>query len=98
MSATRPCRAAVILRRSPPTRRVIHTKNGSTASENAASRQSSANIAAIVARTVVTLETIDVAVEVTTDWMPPMSEAIRAWTSPVRVRVKKASDSRCRWR
>ena len=88
----------MILRRSPPTRRVIHTKNGSRASENAASRQSSANIAMIVAITVVTLETIDVAVEVTTFWMPPMSLAIRDWTSPVRVRVKKASDSRWRWR
>jgi RNA:NAD 2'-phosphotransferase (TPT1/KptA family) len=98
MSATRPCRAAVIFRRSPPTRRVIHTKNGRTASENAASRQSSANIATIVASTVVTFETIDVAVLVTTLWIPPMSLAIRDWTSPVRVRVKNASDIRCRCR
>ena len=47
--------------------------------------------------TVVTLETIDVAVVVTTLCTPPMSFAMRDCTSPVRVRVKKASDSRCRW-
>ena len=55
-------------------------------------------MATIVASTVVTLETIEVAVEVTTFCTPPMSLAMRDWTSPVRVRVKKASDSRCRWR
>ena len=37
----------------------------------------------------VTLETIEVAVDVTTVWMPPMSFAMRDCTSPVRVRVKK---------
>ncbi len=52
----------------------------------------------IVATTVVTLEAIDVAVFVTTFCTPPMSFEIRDCTSPVRVRVKKASDSRCRWR
>ena len=98
MSARRPCRSVVIRLRSRPTRRVSHTKNGSSASENAASRQSSATIAMIVARTVVTLETIDVAVEVTTFCTPPMSLAIRLCTSPVRVRVKNASDSRWRCR
>ena len=36
---------------------------------------------------------MDVAVEVTTDSMPPMSLVIRDWTSPVRVRVKKATGS-----
>ena len=45
----------------------------------------------------VRLEAIEVAVEVTTDCMPPMSLVIRDCTSPVRVRVKKAIDWRCRW-
>ena len=55
-------------------------------------------MATIVAMTVVTFESTDVAVEVTTVSMPPMSFAIRLCTSPVRVRVKNASESRCRWR
>ena len=37
----------------------------------------------------VRFEAIEVAVEVTTDCMPPMSLVIRDCTSPVRVRVKK---------
>ncbi len=49
------------------------------------------------ATTAVKLETSEVAVEVTVDCMPPMSLAIRDCTSPVRVRVKKASDIRWRW-
>ena len=69
-----------------------------SASENSARRQSSSAIATTVASTVVTLETIEVAVDVTTFCTPPMSLAIRDWISPVRVRVKKASESRCRWR
>ncbi len=93
-----PASTSLILRRCRPTRRVRKTNSGSSASENSASRQSSSSIATIVASTVVTLETIEVAVEVTTDWTPPMSLAIRDCTSPVRVRVKNASDSRCRWR
>ncbi len=52
----------------------------------------------IDAITVVTFETIDVAVLVTTLCTPPMSFEMRDCTSPVRVRVKNASDSRCRWR
>ena len=52
----------------------------------------------IVASTVVTFETIDVAVLVTTLCTPPMSFEIRDCTSPVRVRVKNASESRCRCR
>ena len=52
----------------------------------------------IVATTVVTLDVMLVAVFVTTFWTPPMSLLIRDCTSPVRVRVKKASESRCRWR
>ena len=98
MSARRPWRSAVMRLRSRPTRRVSQMKNGSSARLKAARRQSSRNMATIVARTVVTLETIDVAVEVTTFCTPPMSLAMRDCTSPVRVRVKKASDSRCRWR
>ena len=74
------------------------TKTGSRASETAARRQSSAIIATIVALTVVTFETIEVAVLVTTFCTPPMSLAIRDCTSPVRVRVKNASDRRWRWR
>ncbi len=97
MSAMRPCWIAVILRRSTPTRRVSHTKKGSSAKENRARRQSSRMRATAVASTVVMLETIEVAVVVTTFCTPPMSLAIRLCTSPVRVRVKKASDMRCRW-
>ena len=52
----------------------------------------------IVATTVVTFEAIEVAVFVTTLCTPPMSFEIRDCTSPVRVRVKNASDRRCRWR
>jgi hypothetical protein len=98
MSARRPWRWVVMRLRSCPTRRVSQTKNGISAKENAARRQSRAIIAITTARTVVTLETIEVAVEVTTFCTPPMSLAIRDCTSPVRVRVKKASESRCRWR
>ena len=98
MSAIWPWRTLVIRRRSLPTRRVSQTKNGSRPSEKSASRQSSRNIATVAASTVVTLETIEVAVEVTTFCTPPMSFAIRDWISPVRVRVKKESESRCRWR
>ena len=96
MSARRPWRTDWMRRRSSPTRRVSQTKKGSSTSENAARRQSSRNMPTIVAATVVTFCTIDVAVEVTTLSMPPMSFAIRDCTSPVRVRVKKASDMRCR--
>ena len=54
-------------------------------------------MATAVATAVVRLEAMEVAVEVTTDSMPPMSLVMRDWTSPVRVRVKKAIDCRCRW-
>ena len=54
-------------------------------------------MATAVATAVVRLEAMEVAVEVTTDSMPPMSLLMRDWTSPVRVRVKKAIDCRCRW-
>ena len=56
------------------------------------------SIATSAAITVVALEAIVVAVVVTTESRPPMSLAIRDCTSPVRVRVKNASDIRCRWR
>ena len=49
-----------------------------------------------VATAVVRLDAIDVAVDVTTASMPPMSLVIRDCTSPVRVRVKNAIDWRCR--
>ena len=54
-------------------------------------------MATAVATAVVRLAATDVAVEVTTDSMPPTSLVIRDWTSPVRVRVKNATDCRCRW-
>src|SRR5205085_7342002 len=96
MSARRLWRTDWMRWRSWPTRRVSHTKNGSSASEKAVRRQSSRTIAPTTVTTVVTLWTIDVAVEVTTLSTPPMSLAMRDWTSPVRVRVKNASDMRCR--
>ena len=98
MSARRPCFLEVILLRSLPTRRVSQTKNGSSARLKTARRQSRISIATVVASTVVRLETIDVAVDVTTFCTPPMSLAMRDCTSPVRVRVKNASDRRWRWR
>jgi hypothetical protein len=73
-------------------------KKGRRPMPASASRQSSTNIATVAASTVVTLETIEVAVLVTTLCTPPMSLAIRDWISPVSVRVKKASESRWRWR
>src|SRR6202044_3005323 len=59
--------------------------------------QDSATMATAVATAVVRLAATDVAVEVTTASMPPMSLVMRDWTSPLRVRVKKATDCRCRW-
>ena len=98
MSASVSCAEVAILRRSAPTRRVSRTKTGISANANSESCQLSAIMPIIVAITVVTFETIDVAVLVTTFWTPPMSFEMRDCTSPVRVRVKKASESRCRWR
>ncbi len=97
-SASDACRSAVTFLRCAPTRFVSHTNSGSRASAKTARRQSSSIIATTVASTVVTFASTDVAVDVTTFSMPPMSLAIRLCTSPVRVRVKKASDSRCRCR
>ena len=98
MSASVSCVVFAIRRRSLPTRRVSSTKNGISAKAKSASFQLSSSMPAIVAATVVTFEAIDVAVFVTTFWTPPMSFEILDCTSPVRVRVKKASDKRCRCR
>ena len=68
-----------------------------TTSEMSDSRQDRATIATAVATAVVRLAAMDVAVEVTTASIPPMSLVMRDCTSPVRVRVKKAIDWRCRW-
>ena len=96
MSASEPCLTRVISRRCAPTRRVSSTNTGSSANATSESCQFRKSIANDVAMTVVTFETIDVAVEVTTLCTPPMSLAMRDCTSPVRVRVKNASESRCR--
>ena len=79
------------------TRRVSQIAGGSTTRESRESRQLSTAMATAVPITVVALEAKDVAVEVTTDCMPPMSFISRDWTSPPLVRVKKPSDWRCRW-
>ena len=98
MSASVSCVVFAILRRSLPTRLVRSTKTGMSANAKSASCQLSASMPIIVATTVVALDAIDVAVFVTTFCTPPMSFEIRDCTSPVRVRVKNASDSRWRWR
>ncbi|BCN47514.1 hypothetical protein RE9416_08150 [Prescottella equi] len=96
MSASAFCRCAVISRRMSATLRVSHIAGGSTINDSNDSRQLSTAIAIAVPITVVTLDAIDVAVDVTTVCMPPMSLVSRDWTSPPRVRVKKPSDWRCR--
>jgi hypothetical protein len=78
------------------TRRVNPIAGGSTTRESRDSRQLMAAIATAVPTTVVALDAADVAVEVTTDCMPPMSFISRDCTSPPLVRVKKPSDCRCR--
>ncbi len=98
MSASVSCVVFAIRRRSFPTRRVSHANRGMSANANSASCQLSRSMPIIVATTVVTFEAIEVAVFVTTLWTPPMSFWMRDCTSPVRVRVKNASESRCRWR
>ena len=98
MSASVSCVVFAIFRRSSPTRRVRKTKNGMSANAKSASSQLRTSMPTIVAMTVVTFDAIDVAVFVTTLWTPPMSFEIRDCTSPVRVRVKNASDRRWRWR
>jgi hypothetical protein len=95
-SASSRCWAAVIERRRVATRRVSQIAGGSTTSEISESCHDSATMATAVATAVVRFEATEVAVEVTTDCMPPMSLVMRDCTSPVRVRVKNASDWRCR--
>ncbi len=96
MSASDPCLTRVISRLCAPTRRVSNTKTGSSANATSDSCQLRKSMANEVAMTVVAFETMDVAVDVTTLCTPPMSLAIRDCTSPVRVRVKNASERRCR--
>jgi hypothetical protein len=83
-------------RRIRATRRVSQTAGGSTINERSDNRQLSAAIATAVPTTVVAFAAADVAVEVTTDCMPPMSLVSRDCTSPPLVRVKKPRDWRCR--
>ena len=97
-SASVSCVVFAIRRRSLPTRRVSTAKIGMSANANSASSQLSRSMPTIVATTVVRLEVMFVAVFVTTFCTPPMSFEMRDCTSPVRVRVKNASDSRWRWR
>jgi len=92
ISASWRCCSLVIRRRIWPTRRVMYTDGGTNTSEMIASRQSSRHMATSEAMTVVAFWAIVVAVVVTTLSRPPMSFAIRDCTSPVRVRVKNASD------
>lgn len=96
MSASAFCRCVVISRRISATLRVSQMAGGSTISDSSDNRQLSTAIATAVPITVVTLDAIDVAVDVTTVCMPPMSLVSRDWISPPRVRVKKPSDCRCR--
>ena len=98
MSAIVSCVVFAIRRRSFPTRHVKRTKSGIKANANNASCQLRKSMPTIVAATVVTLDAIEVAVVVTTFWTPPMSFEILDCTSPVRVRVKNASESFWRWR
>ena len=95
-SASRRWRSAVILCRSRATRRVSQIAGGSTSSESSDSRHDSAAIATAVPTTTVTLEAIEVAVEVTTFCTPLMSLVSRDCTSPPRALVKKPTDWRCR--
>src|SRR4029453_5245185 len=98
MSASVSCVVFAIRRRWLPTRRVRNANNGISANANRASCQLRKSMPAMVATTVVTFDAIDVAVFVTTFCTPPMSFEILDCTSPVRVRVKNASDRRWRCR
>ena len=98
MSASDSCVVFAIRRRSLPTRRVSTAKIGISANAKSASCQLRKSMPIIVATTVVRLDAMFVAVFVTTLCTPPMSLLMRDCTSPVRVRVKNASERRCRWR
>ena len=95
-SARRRWRSAVILCRSRATRRVSQMAGGSTSSESSDSRQDSKPMATAVPTTTVTLEAMEVAVEVTTFCTPLMSLVSRDCTSPPRAWVKNPTD--WRWR
>ena len=97
MSAIADCRVAVIARRRLPTRREHADEERQHREREERQSPVERDHRDVAATTVVTFWVIDVAVVVTTFCTPPMSLAIRDCTSPVRVRVKKASDSRCRW-
>lgn len=79
-----------------PTRWLIQIAIGSTRKENSAKRHSSTSMAITVITTVLTLRVRSLAVWVTKACRPPMSLAMRDWTSPVRVVEKKPSESDCR--
>jgi hypothetical protein len=72
-SASSLCCRVVMARRILATLRVRKMAGGMTTSEMSDSRQDRATIATAVATTVVRLAAREVAVEVTTDSMPPMS-------------------------
>ncbi|GAB2664434.1 hypothetical protein GCM10027068_50470 [Prescottella soli] len=86
----------VMARRIRATLRVNQIAGGSTISESSERRQLSTAIATAVPTTVVRLDAIEVAVDVTTVCIPPMSLVSRDWISPPRVRVKNPRDCRCR--
>ena len=94
MSAIRRCCLAVTSRRSRATLRVSQMAGGMTRRESRLSRQLRATMAMAVPTAVVTLDAMEVAVEVTTDCIPATSLVRRDWTSPPRVRVKNESDWR----
>ena len=77
ISASRRCSCAVISLRSNATRRVSQIAGGSTMSESSDSRQLKATMAIAVPTAVVRLDAIEVAVDVTTDCIPPMSWMMR---------------------
>ncbi len=89
-------RCFTMTRRRLPTRRFIHTAKGMAIREKRVSRQSSTIIATSDMVIPAAEETICVITEVTTACMEPMSEKMRDWISPVRVRVKKPRPIRCR--
>ena len=97
MSAIDSCLTFATFWRSRPTRlRHPDEDRNERQREQRRAASSRMNMATTLAITVVTFATIEVAVDVTTSCTPPMSFARRDCTSPVRVLVKKASDSRCR--
>ena len=96
ISALDCCACAVTFRRTAPARYVYQTNSGVIASESTVSCQEITVMAMTVLSSVTTLDSSDVAVSVTTDWIPPTSLVRRDWISPVRVPVKKRSDIPCR--